>query len=114
MITLDATDKALGRLATETAVILRGKNMPDFAPNKAPSIKVKIINLDKLKLGESKVSQKKYRSHSGYPGGLKITAMKKAMEKKGMEYVFRKTVMGMLPKNKLRNKIIKNLIYGKE
>lgn len=114
MIILNAMGKSLGRLASETAVILRGKNMPDFAPNKAPSVKVKIINLDKLNLRESKVSQKRYKSHSGYPGGIKITAMKKALEKKGIEYIFTKTVMGMLPKNKLRSKIIKNLIYGEK
>jgi len=110
--TLDAKDKSLGRLASETASILRGKREVDFAPNRVASVRVKIINLDKIKLSEKKIQQKRYKSHSGYPGGLKVTLMKKALEKKGIDYVFRKTVMGMLPKNKLQSKIIKNLIIN--
>jgi large subunit ribosomal protein L13 len=110
--TLDAKDKTLGRLASEAASILRGKREVDFAPNRLPAVKVKIINLDKIKISEKKIEQKYYKSHSGYPGGLKVTPMKKALEKKGIDYVFRKTVMGMLPKNKLRSKIIKNLIIN--
>jgi len=109
---LDAKNKSLGRLASETASILRGKKEVDFAPNRVASVKVKIINLDKIKISEKKIEQKYYKKHSGYPGGLKITPLKKALEKKGIDYVFRKTVMGMLPKNKLQSKIIKNLIIN--
>lgn len=109
---LDAKDKSLGRLASEVASILRGKKEVDFTPNRPAAVRVKIVNLDKIKLSEKKVQQKRYKSHSGYPGGFKITPMKKALEKKGIEYVFRKTVMGMLPKNKLQSKIIKNLIIN--
>jgi large subunit ribosomal protein L13 len=113
--TLDAKDKALGRLASETAVLLRGKKEPDFAPHKLPDVKVKIININAIKISEKKISQKRYRSHSGYPGGMKISLMKKVLEKKGLPFILRNAVMGMLPKNKLRSKIIKNLIInGKE
>jgi large subunit ribosomal protein L13 len=107
---LDAENKALGRLASETASILRGKKEVDFAPNRVAAVKVKVVNLDKIKISEKKIEQKYYKRHSGYPGGLKITPMKKALEKKGIGYVFKKAVMGMLSKNKLRNKMIKNLI----
>jgi large subunit ribosomal protein L13 len=109
---LDAKNKALGRLASEAAVILRGKNEPDFAPNRIPNIKVKIVNIKEMKISEKKIAQKYYKSHSGYPGGMKIMPMKRALDKKGIEYVFRKAVFGMLPKNKLRSRIIKNLIIG--
>jgi len=107
---LDAKGKSFGRLASEAAVILRGKKEVDFAPNRVPDLKVKIINIKEIKIDDKKIGQKYYKSHSGYPGGIKITPMKKALEKKGIDYIFRKTIMGMLPKNKLRNKIIKNLI----
>lgn len=107
---LDAKDKSLGRLASETASILRGKREVDFAPNRLAAVKVKIINLDKLKISEKKIEQKYYKKHSGYPGGLKITPLKKALEKKGVAYIFRQAVMNMLPKNKLQKRMIKNLI----
>ena len=107
---LDAKDKPLGRLASETASILRGKKEVDFAPNRLADVKVKIVNIDKIKIGEKKIEQKYYKRHSGYPGGLKVTPLKKALEKKGMAYIFRKAVMGMLPKNKLQKRMIKNLV----
>ena len=107
--TLDVKNKSLGRAAAETAALLRGKNMPNFAPNKAPEHTVKIINLDKIKFSEQKKSQKAYKYYSGYPGGLKYTPA----EKKNLDDIFRKAVWGMLPKNKLRKPMIKNLIIEK-
>ena len=107
---IDAKDKALGRVASEAAVILRGKKEVNFAPNRLPDIKVKIINVSKIKITDKKLKQKEYKSHSEYPGGLKMTPLKRVLEKKGMTYLFIKTVTGMLPKNKLRNKMMKNLI----
>lgn len=106
---LDAKDKSLGRLASETASILRGKREVDFAPNRLAAVKVKVVNLDKIKISEKKIEQKYYKKHSGYPGGLKITPLKKVLEKKGVAYVFRQAVMNMLPKNKLQKRMIKNL-----
>ena len=107
---IDAKDKALGRVASEVVVILRGKKEADFAPNRLPETKVKVINIAQIKIIDKKLKQKEYKSHSGYPGGLKTTPLKRVLEKKGMAYVFIKTLTGMLPKNKLRNKMIKNLI----
>ncbi len=107
---IDAKDKSLGRVASETAVILRGKKEADFAPNRLPEAKVKVINIAKIKIIDRKLKQKEYKSHSGYPGGLKTASLERVLEKKGMAFVFIKTLTGMLPKNKLRNKMIKNLI----
>jgi large subunit ribosomal protein L13 len=107
---IDAKNKALGRVASEAAVILRGKKEVDFAPNRLPETKVKIINIAQIKIIDRKLKQKEYKSHSGYPGGLKTTPLERVLEKKGIAFVFIKTVTGMLPKNKLRNKMIKNLI----
>lgn len=109
---LDAKEKSLGRLASETALILRGKKEVDFAPNRVPSLKVKIVNIDKIKIGEKKIQQKYYKNHSGYPGGMRVLPLKRALEKKGMGFVFKKAVMSMLPKNKLQRQLIKNLIIS--
>jgi large subunit ribosomal protein L13 len=112
MIIIDAKNKPLGRVASEAAVLLRGKNKPNFSPNKIPPIKVKITNSSKAKLTGSKLNQKKYASYSGYPGGLKYIKMKELFERKP-EDIFKKAVWGMLPKNKLRKAVIKNLIIEK-
>ncbi|OHA13953.1 MAG: 50S ribosomal protein L13 [Candidatus Tagabacteria bacterium RIFCSPLOWO2_01_FULL_39_11] len=109
MFTLDAKNKSLGRVATEAAVLLRGKNEPDFSPNKIPATIVKITNISKIKLTGNKLNQKKYANYSGYPGGLKYTAMKDLFSK-NPEEIFKKAIWGMLPKNKSRKIIIKNLI----
>ncbi|MDO8436508.1 MAG: 50S ribosomal protein L13 [bacterium] len=105
---IDATDKVLGRLATEIANFLRGKNRPDFAPNKDGGDIVVVKNVEKLKFTGRKMEQKKYYHHSGYLGGLKEMPLKKLFEKDPAE-VLRKAVFGMLPKNKLRSEMIKRL-----
>jgi len=109
MITLNVQNKSLGRAASEAAVLLRGKNRPDFVPYKPPEHKIKIINLSEIKFSEKKMEQKKYKHYSGYPGGLKYISAAKLFEKNSKE-VFKKAVWGMLPKNKLRKIIIKNLV----
>jgi large subunit ribosomal protein L13 len=107
---LDAKNKSLGRVASETAILLRGKNLPDFKPNAVPQIKVKILNLSKIKLTGKKWDEKTYKRYSGYPGGLKIRSYQSLFEK-DPEEAFRKTVRGMLPKNKLRKIMLRNLIF---
>jgi len=109
MITLDVKNKPLGRAATEAAILLRGKDKPDFMPNKAPQRKVKIINFSAIKFSEKKKEEKIYKRYSGYPGGLKKISYKK-VEEKDPKRIFIHAILGMLPKNKLRNKIIKNLV----
>lgn len=107
--TLDATDKKLGRLASEAASILMGKNTPDFQRNKAPQVEVLITNASRIEISEAKRQDKSYKWYSGFPGGLRFERLDRALEKKGIGEVIRKTVYGMLPTNKLRSRMIKNL-----
>lgn len=111
---IDATNKILGRLAVEIANLLRGKNKPNFVPYLDVGDKVVVINTDKIKVTGQKMKQKIYYRHSGYPGGIKATKLAEAIEKDSRQVV-RRAVYGMLPKNKLRDKIIKKLkLYKKE
>jgi large subunit ribosomal protein L13 len=107
--TLDATNKKLGRLATQTAVLLMNKNSIDFARNKTPEVQVEIINIDKLTIDQKKKEGTIFKKYSGYPGGLKTETLGKLSNRMGMPEVFKRVVSGMLPKNKLRSKMIKNL-----
>ncbi|MDQ3089912.1 MAG: 50S ribosomal protein L13 [bacterium] len=107
--TLDATNKKLGRLASEIAVLLMGKNRPDFAKNRIPDVSVEILNSSKIVVTANKLRDKTYVSHSGYPGALKTSTMSQIVEKKGMKEVLKRAVLGMLPKNKLRPQMMKNL-----
>lgn len=110
--TIDATNKVLGRLATEIAVLLRGKNKPGFAPNKDMGDFVTVRNFSKIRITGKKFGQKIYYRHTGYLGGLKEVPLKKLFKKDPAE-VLKKAVFGMLPKNKLRAKQIKRLrTYG--
>jgi len=107
--TIDAQSKSLGRVASQVAVLLMGKNETTFARNVAPAVKVEIVNASKASIHPKKLEMKKYKSYSGYPGGLKETPMKKMIEKKGYSELFRIAVKGMLPSNKLRKDMMKNL-----
>jgi len=111
--TIDAKNRPLGRVASETAVLLRGKNSADFQPNLAPKIQVKVLNVDKIKLTGNKFLTKEYQRYSGYPGGLKKIKFQKIFTQKP-ELVFKKAVEGMLPKNKLKKKFLQNLIFEHE
>jgi len=106
--TIDATDKPLGRLATEVAVLLRGKGKENFAPNRDIGDFVIVKNFSKVKFTGKKMEQKKYYRHSGYLGGLKETPLAKLFETDPAK-VLQKAVFGMLPKNKLRAEQIKRL-----
>jgi large subunit ribosomal protein L13 len=111
--TIDATDKALGRLATQVAVLLRGKNKIGFAPYKDIGDFVIIKNVKGLKYTGKKFEKKIYYHHTLYLGGLKKATMKEIYLKKGPEELLRKAVMGMLTKNKLRARQIKRLKFEK-
>jgi large subunit ribosomal protein L13 len=111
---VDAKDKNLGRLCTEVAKILRGKNKPSFTPHLDCGDYVIIINADKIKVTGNKLEEKKYYRHSGYVGNLKVTNLEKMLEK-SPEFVIRNAVKGMLPHNILGRKILKKLkIYRGE
>lgn len=108
--TLNAENKKVGRIATEAAVLLMGKNTPEFKKNAIPNITVEITNASKADIIESKMGQKTYSRYSGYPGGLRQPTMRQVIEKKGYGEIFKEAVSGMLPKNKLRSKMMNNLI----
>lgn len=110
--TIDATNESLGRIATKAAVFLMGKDTPAFAKNTAPSVKVVIDNVSKAKITTKKLKDKTYQKYSGYPGGRKVMTMQKLIDDKGHEEVFRKAVYGMLPSNRLRPIMMKNLIIN--
>jgi|SRR5581483_9329986 len=111
--TIDATDKILGKLATQVAVLLRGKDKVGFAPYKDMGDFVVIKNVDKMKFTGKKFDNKIYYHHTLYLGGLKQATMKEMVQKKGHSEILRKAVMGMLTKNKLRAKQIKRLKFEK-
>jgi len=105
---VDATDLVLGRLASNVAAILRGKNKPIFTPNVDTGDYVIIINCDKVRLTGKKLEQKYYRYHTGYIGGLKEVQYKSLMAKKPVLAV-ELAVKGMLPKNSIGRKMFKKL-----
>ena len=105
---VDATDLVLGRLASQVAAVLRGKNKPTFTPNVDTGDHVIIGNCAKVRLTGKKLEQKMYRYHTGYIGGLKETQYKKLMAEKP-EFAVYNAVKGMLPKNSLGRKMIKKL-----
>jgi len=105
---VDAQDLVLGRLATQIANILRGKNKAIYTPSVDTGDFVIVVNADKIALTGRKLSDKVYYSHTGFPGGLKEITAGKLLEKKP-EDVIRKAVKGMLPKNKLARHMMKKL-----
>lgn len=107
--TLDAQNKKLGRVASEAAKLLMGKDSTDYARNTISDNKVEVINASKLEISDKKLDSKFYKFFSGFAGGLREEGMRRAVEKKGIGEVFRTTVYGMLPKNKLRDRIITHL-----
>jgi len=105
---INAEGKILGRMATEIAILLRGKRKPGFAQFIDCGDFVIVVNAEKINVTGKKLEQKKYYSHSGYPGGLKVKSLKEVLEKKPEE-VIRKAVWGMIPKGKLGRAVYKKL-----
>ena len=105
---IDASDRILGRLAVEVANLLRGRNRPEFLRHKDMGANVVVFNTDKIKVSGAKMMQKKYYNYSGYPGGLRVRRLEEVMKKDSREAI-RRAVLGMMPKNKLSNKMIKKL-----
>ncbi|HDQ16828.1 MAG TPA: 50S ribosomal protein L13 [Candidatus Vogelbacteria bacterium] len=111
--TIDAENQSLGRIASQAAVFLRGKDNVTFQRNIIPPVKIKIINASKVKLTGKKIDQKLYRHHSGYPGGLKEEKIRKVIERLGHEVLLKRAIQRMLPNNKLRPQMMKRLIITK-
>ena len=105
---IDAEDLVLGRLASQVASILRGKNKPTFTPNVDCGDNVIIINASKIRLTGKKLDQKTYRYHTGYVGGLKEITYRKLMTNKS-EFAFKEAVRRMLPKGPLGYSMLKKL-----
>ncbi|MEI8105315.1 MAG: 50S ribosomal protein L13 [Actinomycetes bacterium] len=109
---VDADGLTLGRLATQIADRLRGKNKPQFTPHIDTGDFVVVVNCEKIAVTGKKLEDKKYYRHSGYPGGLRVRSLREQLEHRPTE-VLRKAVKGMLPRNRLgRAQITKLKIYA--
>jgi len=105
---IDANDQVLGRLASRAAVLLMGKNKPDYTPFLATGDHVVVVNAAKVKLTGRKEQDKVYRRYSGYPGGLKEVSAAKVRSVRPTRLV-QEAIVGMLPKNKLGNRMARRL-----
>jgi large subunit ribosomal protein L13 len=107
---IDAKGRALGRVASEAAVLLRGKDLPDFKRElPPPGRRVEIINAGAIAYTAKKQTGKIYQRYSGYPGGLRELTLKQVLAKKGPIEPLRIAVRGMLPKNSWRDRLMKRL-----
>jgi len=106
--TIDAKGKKLGRVASEAAALLMGKDA-SYERNVVADNKVEIINVSKADISDKKKEEVLYNSFSGFAGGLRQLTMKRVIEKQGVREIFWRAVYGMLPRNKLRAIMIKNL-----
>ena len=111
-IKLDATNQSMGRLASQTAMYLMGKTKVSYKPNIDCGDFVEVDNVSKMKFTGKKLKNKTYYRHTGYVGSLKAIKLKNLFPDK-IDKVFRKAVFNMLPKNKLRNEMIKRLKINK-
>ncbi|MBR3928807.1 MAG: 50S ribosomal protein L13 [Clostridia bacterium] len=105
---IDAEGVVLGRLASQVALMLRGKHKPTFTPHVDTGDFIIVVNTDKIVLTGNKLNDKIYYHHTGHPGGLKETKYRDLMATKS-EFALKKAVRGMLPKGPLGNKMIKKL-----
>lgn len=108
-VVIDATGHSLGRLASEVAKILRGKHKASFTPHVDCGDNVIIINAEKVVLTGAKWSERTYLSYSLYPGGQKEMSPERMVKVRGWKALYEKVVKGMLPKNRLGAKLLKNL-----
>ncbi len=106
---IDAEAQSVGRIATEIAILLRGKNKPSFTPHIDAGDIVELVNVDKLKFTGKKLDQKNYYSYSGYPGGLKTKKMSD-MKKADPAEIVKRAVRDMLPPVRFRDDMLRRLI----
>lgn len=107
--TIDAQHKKIGRVASEAAGYLMGKNLPTYQRSKAPAVSVAIINCAKAAVDSKKKEDKKYVTYTGYRGGINTETLGALIERKGMAEAFERAVYRMLPANTLRRTMMKNL-----
>lgn len=108
-VVIDATDLPLGRLASRVALVLRGKNKPTFTPNVDCGDNVIVVNAEKVILKGNKMTDRVYTRYSGYPGGQRFTTPQEILRSSRPTELVRRAVVGMLPKNRLGDRLIKNL-----
>jgi len=106
---IDAQNRTMGRVATEAAMALMGKDKATYEPNKVSGSKVKIVNASKMKITVQRLDGKSYQNYSGYPGGQKTTTMAQVIAKKGYSEVLKKAIKGMIPRNRLQAPRMNNL-----
>lgn len=104
----DAKGIAIGRLASQVALVLQGKDQASYQPNLVTNRKIVVFNLAQVKFTGKKLSQKKYHKYSGYPSGIKTKTMEEFFNR-DPRMLFEMLIYNMLPKNKLRKKMLKNL-----
>jgi large subunit ribosomal protein L13 len=109
LVSIDASGRPLGRVASEAAMYLLGKKSVAFVKNEIAPVRVTITNVSKISISEKKMKEKSYLSYTGYPGGLNSLTMTQLISKKGLKEVVEKAVDGMLPRNKLRKERMKRL-----
>ncbi len=105
-VEIDAQGKILGRIATKIAIALRGKDRPDYRPDRLADVRVIVKNADKFSVSGTKATTKMYYHFSGYPGGLRKTAMPNVKP----DFALRQAVKRMLPNNRLRARMMKHLV----
>ena len=110
--TIDASNRPLGRLASEIATILRGKHKPEYQPHLDQGDIVEVENIENMVFTGKKMEQKKYYRHSGYPGGIKEEKLEDLFQKDPGE-VLKRSVRRMMPSNRLRKEMLKRLIIKK-
>lgn len=106
---IDAEGKSLGRLSSEAAALLNGKSSVNFAKNMVEGVKVKILNAGKVKITGNKLKESLHKNYSGYPGGQHVKTYEQVVARKGYREIIKHAILGMLPKNKLQDKRMKNL-----
>lgn len=112
MYTIDAKNRPLGRVASEIANVLIGKNSVSFQKNDKSYVEdVCVLNVDEIKISEKKSGDKRIEKYTGYPGGFKYLSIDDIKAKKGMSEVLKRSVKGMLPRNKLQAGLMKKIIF---
>ncbi|OGG47857.1 hypothetical protein A3D66_00940 [Candidatus Kaiserbacteria bacterium RIFCSPHIGHO2_02_FULL_50_9] len=109
LYTINAQGRSLGRVASEAARVLRGKDTPLYRRDRIPEVMVRIENAGKLRIDPRKLRGKTYSRYSGYPGGLRFETLESLQSRRGAPEVLRRAVFGMLPKNNSRAKLMKQL-----
>ena len=109
-IVIDAKGRSIGRVASEVATLLTGKNEPDYQPNEIAKVEVILKNIDKIKISQKKLENSHQTWHTGYPGGLRQRTWMEIF-KKNPQDLFMKVVYNMLPKNKHRSELVKKIKF---